>query len=131
MKKILIIIMCLFMVVGCKKDNINNDNSSTTTTTTKKAISNGVDLDNNKALYDFGVSIYNKKEYTKYPKVDGKYYISLSKLVSDYGFDDSKIISPTTKKQCNHEKTGIYFDIDNVDKREYKEYPIVLSVYCE
>lgn len=131
MKKILIIIMCLFMVVGCKKENINNDNSSTTTTTTKKAISNGVDLDVNKALYDFGVSIYNKKEYTKYPKVDGKYYISLSKLVSDYGFDDSKIISPTTKKQCNHEKTGIYFDIDNVDKREYKEYPIVLSVYCE
>lgn len=131
MKKILIIIMCLFMLVGCKKENINNDNSTTTTTTTKKAISNGVDLDINKALYDLGVSIYNKKEYTKYPKVDGKYYISLSKLISDYGFDGSKIISPTTKKQCDHGKTGIYFDIDNVDKREYKEYPIVLSVYCE
>lgn len=133
MKKKLIIIMCLFMLVGCKKENINNNDKSTTTTTTttKKVKTDGVNLDINKALYDFGIDIYNKKEYTKYEKVDGKYYISLSKMVSDYGFDDSKIVSSISKKQCDHEKTGIYFDIDNVDKKEYKEYPIIISVYCE
>lgn len=135
MKKILIITMCLFLMVGCKKQPATNDNTSTTTQpakTTKYAEPDVLTkLDINRKLYDFGVKMYTSKEYTKYPKVDGKYFISLTKMVSDYNFDDTKMIGPITKKVCDHEKTGVYFDIDNVEKVEYKEYPILIAVYCD
>ena len=135
MKKILIITMCLFLMVGCKKQPATNDNTSTTTQSAKttKYVEPDVltKLDINRKLYDFGVKMYTSKEYTKYPKVDGKYFISLTKMVSDYNFDDTKMIGPITKKVCDHEKTGVYFDIDNVEKVEYKEYPILIAVYCD
>lgn len=135
MKKILIITMCLFLMVGCKKQPATNDNTSTTTqhAKTTKYVEPDVltKLDINRKLYDFGVKMYTSKEYTKYPKVDGKYFISLTKMVSDYNFDDTKMIGPITKKVCDHEKTGVYFDIDNVEKVEYKEYPILIAVYCD
>lgn len=135
MKKILIITMCLFLMVGCKKQPATNDNTSTTTQPAKttKYVEPDVltKLDINRKLYDFGVKMYTSKEYTKYPKVDGKYFISLAKMVSDYNFDDTKMIGPITKKVCDHEKTGVYFDIDNVEKVEYKEYPILIAVYCD
>ena len=136
MKKILIITMCLFLMVGCKKQPTTNDNTSTTTTLpakTTKYVEPDVltKLDINRKLYDFGIKMYTSKEYTKYPKVDGKYFISLTKMVSDYNFDDTKMIVPITKKVCDHEKTGVYFDIDNVEKVEYKEYPILIAVYCD
>ena len=135
MKKILIITMCLFLMVGCKKHPATNDNTSTTTQPAKttKYVEPDVftKLDINRKLYDFGVKMYTSKEYTKYPKVDGKYFISLTKMVSDYNFDDTKMIGPITKKVCDHEKTGVYFDIDNVEKVEYKEYPILIAVYCD
>lgn len=135
MKKILIITMCLFLMVGCKKQPATNDNTSTTTQPVKttKYVEPDVltKLDINRKLYDFGVKMYTSKEYTKYPKVDGKYFISLTKMVSDYNFDDTKMIGPITKKVCDHEKTGVYFDIDNVEKVEYKEYPILIAVYCD
>lgn len=135
MKKILIITMCLFLIVGCKKQPVTNDNTSTTTQPAKttKYVEPDVltKLDINRKLYDFGVKMYTSKEYTKYPKVDGKYFISLTKMVSDYNFDDTKMIGPITKKVCDHEKTGVYFDIDNVEKVEYKEYPILIAVYCD
>lgn len=135
MKKILIITMCLFLMVGCKKKPATNDNTSTTTQPAKttKYVEPDVltKLDINRKLYDFGVKMYTSKEYTKYPKVDGKYFISLTKMVSDYNFDDTKMIGPITKKVCDHEKTGVYFDIDNVEKVEYKEYPILIAVYCD
>lgn len=135
MKKILIITMCLFLMVGCKKQPATNDNTSTTPQPAKttKYVEPDVltKLDINRKLYDFGVKMYTSKEYTKYPKVDGKYFISLTKMVSDYNFDDTKMIGPITKKVCDHEKTGVYFDIDNVEKVEYKEYPILIAVYCD
>lgn len=135
MKKILIITMCLFLMVGCKKQPATNDNTSTTIQPAKttKYVEPDVltKLDINRKLYDFGVKMYTSKEYTKYPKVDGKYFISLTKMVSDYNFDDTKMIGPITKKVCDHEKTGVYFDIDNVEKVEYKEYPILIAVYCD
>lgn len=135
MKKILIITMCLFLMVGCKKQPATNDNTSTTTQPAKttKYVEPDVltKLDINRKLYDLGVKMYTSKEYTKYPKVDGKYFISLTKMVSDYNFDDTKMIGPITKKVCDHEKTGVYFDIDNVEKVEYKEYPILIAVYCD
>ena len=34
------------------------------------------------------------------------------------------------KTACDHENTGIYFDIDNVEKINYKEYPILIAVFC-
>ena len=135
MKKILIITMCLFLIVGCKKQPVTNDNTSTTTQPAKttKYVEPDVltKLDINRKLYDFGVKMYTSKEYTKYPKVDVKYFISLTKMVSYYNFDDTKMIGPITKKVCDHEKTGVYFDIDNVEKVEYKEYPILIAVYCD
>ena len=110
MKKILIITMCLFLMVGCKKQPATNDNTSTTTQPAKttKYVEPDVltKLDINRKLYDFGVKMYTSKEYTEYPKVDGKYFISLTKMVSDYNFDDTKMIGPITKKVCDHEKTG-------------------------
>lgn len=135
MKKLLIITMCLFLMVGCKKQPATNDNTSTTTLPAKTTEYVEPDvltkLDINRKLYDFGVKMYTSKEYTKYPKVDGKYFISLTKMVSDYNFDDTKMIGPITKKVCDHEKTGVFFDIDNVEKVEYKEYPILIAVYCD
>lgn len=127
--------LCLLLLVGCnKKTNVpsnNNSTTSSTTTTTTKEPDVFERKDISKKLYDFGIDLYNKKEYTKFEKVDNKYFISLSKLVSDYKFDDSKMIGTISKKPCDHEKTGIYFDIDNVDKLDYKEYPIMISVYCD
>ncbi len=136
MKKVLIIIICLIMIVGCKNNKNESDNKTTTTTTitnTTKYVEPAVftKMDINRKLYDFGIEIYKNNSYTRYSKVNGKYFISLNDMVKDFKFDDSKMIGATSKKVCDHEKTGIYFDIDNVEKVEYKEYPILIAVYCD
>lgn len=133
MKKILIIMMCLLMMVGCKKEDDNKTTTTTIPSNTTKYVEPDVftKMDINRKLYDFGVEAYKNNSYTKYSKVDGKYFISLNDMVKDFKFDDSKMISPTSKKACDHESTGVYFDIDNVEDVEYKEYPILIAVYCD
>lgn len=134
MKKILTLLICLFLIVGCKKEPTTDENKSTTTTipvTTKYTEPDiFTETDMNRKLYNFAIKLYNDKEYTKFDKKDNKYFISLTKLVSDYKFDDSKFINSKDKTACDHENTGIYFDIDNVEKINYKEYPILIAVFC-
>lgn len=117
MKKVLII-LCALLLVGCDdKKEINEAREEAYN-------------DMRTALWNYAVDIYNNKTYESFEKKDGKYYISISKLESDLGLDIS-MFKNELGEVCDTNETGIYVDIDNVEDIEYKEYPILISIYCD
>ena len=122
MKKLLII-MCLFLLVGCNDNNTDKPNDNEIKYLTKDEIS--------EELYNYGIEIYSQKKYETLEKTDGEYFISLNTL-NDLEYDISKFLNPGgSHESCDKEKTGIVIDIDNVRKVDYKEYPIMVSIYCD
>ncbi len=130
MKKIVMIIMCLFIIVGCDNATKKENNNTTTTTTTRKVEALSFQ-DIGDLLFDEAIKLYNDKEYLKFDKENNKYYITLGNLVNKYNFDDSRLINPENNKKCDREKTTIYFDIDHVDNIEYERYPITIALFCK
>ena len=131
MKKIVIIICSLLLLVGCNKKEIENPNTPNETEEhvidpnylTKEKIS--------MQLYNYGIEVYENKLYESFDKVDGKYYVSIKDLKEKYNYDTSMFVNDVSKNECDQEKTGIYVDIANVENIEYKEYPILISIYCD
>ena len=131
MKKILIIICSLFLLIGCKKQEVENPEKPNENEEhvidpnylTKEKIS--------KQLYSYAIEVYENKTYESFDKVDGKYYVSIKDLKEKYNYDTSMFINDVSKNECDQDKTGIYIDIDNVEQVEYKEYPIMISMYCD
>lgn len=131
MKKILIIICSIFLLIGCKKQDVENPEKPNESGEhvidpnylTKEKIS--------KQLYSYAIEIYKNKTYESFDKVDGKYYVSIKDLKEKYNYDTSMFVNDVSKNECDQEKTGIYIDIDNVEQVEYKEYPILISIYCD
>jgi hypothetical protein len=122
MKKLLII-MCLFLLVGCNDNNTDKPNDNEIKYLTKDEIS--------EELYNYGIEIYSQKKYETLEKTNGEYFISLNAL-DDLEYDISKFLNPGgNHESCDKEKTGIVIDIDNVRKVDYKEYPIMVSIYCD
>ncbi len=128
MKKILII-ACILILMGCNNKVTENEEKPKDVHEidknhlTKEKIS--------KQLYDYGIDIYKNKTYEKFDKVEGKYYVSIKDLKEKYSYDTSMFVNDVSKNECDQEKTGIYIDLDNVEKVEYKDYPIMISIYCD
>lgn len=131
MKKVLIIICSIFLLIGCKKQEVDNPEKPNENEEhvidpnylTKEKIS--------KQLYSYAVEIYKNETYESFDKVDGKYYVSIKELKEEYNYDTSMFVNDVSKNECDQDKTGIYIDIDNVEQVEYKEYPIMISIYCD
>ena len=72
------------------------------------------------SLLDFGTSIYKEKKYLYFKKVNSMYFASLKELNAKYNFDITNFTGDDGTS-CDVEKSGIYFDIDNVSKLEYTD----------
>lgn len=72
-------------------------------------------------LNEWGEKIYTNKKYKKYAKINGLYFISLSQLEKDFSHDISDFVDEQGNV-CSTDKSGIYFDEDNILKRTYNEY---------
>jgi tRNA A37 N6-isopentenylltransferase MiaA len=69
-------------------------------------------------LSDWGKQLYEKKEYTSYEGQGGVYFISLKDLKEKYSYDIS-IFHNENGNKCDVNKTGIYFDTENVLGRRF------------
>ena len=115
--------MCLFLLVGCTDNNTDKPNDKEIKYLTKDEIS--------EKLYNYGIEIYSQKKYETLEKTNGEYFISLNAL-DGLEYDISKFVNPGgNHESCDKEKTGVFIDIDNVRKVDYKEYPIMVSIYCD
>ena len=121
-----IIILTLLSGCGEKEQTEPNNNINTPVENNQN---NNQELRKDAILYNYAIDIYQKKSYEKYKNANGEYHINLKELKA-LGYDTTKIIDEQTKKACDEEKTKIVIDVDNVRKVEYKEYPIMIEIYC-
>lgn len=129
MKKILLVLICLMLFVGCEKKENNTGNE---VEEPKPEQIHLTKMELNQKLFEMGIDIYTKKSYQSFEKNSaGEYFISLDDLDKKLHYDTSLFVSETTQKPCDKLKTGVVIDIDNVRKVEYKEYPIMIELYCD
>ena len=115
MKKIALILMCsLFMLCACQKKDPNVE-----------YVDVGVARD---SLFDIGNQVYEKNEYKTFTKDQGMYFISLVEL-DKLGYDVS-IFNRVDGYKCDFDQTGIYIDIDNIQKLQYAAAPVMVNVVC-
>lgn len=124
MKKKIIILLMLFLLVGC-------NNQETKPADKKDEIKYLTKDEMSAKLFSYATEIYKEKSYTKVNKTNGEYFISLKDLKEKYNYDISMFLNPETHKSCDQDKTGISFDIDNVRNLEYKSDPILIMVFCD
>lgn len=126
MKKIFtILLVCLFVLTGCKKDETKPNE------TKKPEIKYLTKMEMNIKLTEYGKEIYKNKKYKIVEKKDGIYFLSLKTLKEELGYDISMIVNPDTHDQCDINKTGIGVDVDNLSNLEYKEEPLLIYLYCD
>lgn len=116
MKKILLVLIMLFLLCSCKKNNNDKELSIS---------------EMNEILFEYGDKIYESEDYKEFQKKDNQYFISLKDLSKKYKYDFSDFINKDNHKECNKETSGIYFDTLNVRKLEYFKNPIVIDLKCE
>lgn len=126
MKKIFtILLVCLFVLTGCKKDETKSNE------TKKPEIKYLTKMEMNIKLTEYGKEIYKNEKYKIVEKKDGIYFLSLKTLKEELGYDISMIVNPDTHDQCDINKTGIGVDVDNLSNLEYKEEPLLIYLYCD
>lgn len=126
MKKIFtILLVCLFVLTGCKKDETKPNE------TKKLEIKYLTKMEMNIKLTEYGKEIYKNEKYKIVEKKDGIYFLSLKTLKEELGYDISMIVNPDTHDQCDINKTGIGVDVDNLSNLEYKEEPLLIYLYCD
>ncbi len=126
MKKIFtILLVCLFVLTGCNKDETKPNE------TKKPEIKYLTKMEMNIKLTEYGKEIYKNEKYKIVEKKDGIYFLSLKTLKEELGYDISMIVNPDTHDQCNINKTGIGLDVDNLSNLEYKEEPLLIYLYCD
>lgn len=128
-KSLLGTLVILLLLSGCKEEKIIDDNQNNQQNEVINNKNDNQELSKDAILYNYAIDIYQKKTYENYKKDNGEYQITLKELKS-LGYDTSKIIDEQTQKACDENKTKIVIDTDNVRNVEYKEYPIMIEVYC-
>lgn len=128
-KSLLGALLILILLSGCGEKKINQPENNINTPVENNTQNNNQELRKDAILYNYAIDIYQKKLYEKYKNANGEYHINLKELKA-LGYDTTKIIDEQTKKTCDEEKTKVVIDVDNVRKVEYKEYPIMIEIYC-
>lgn len=125
-KKILVILICLFVFTGCKAENISNDNIMTNV---NLILNKNIKYSNKDAIgYQYYlptyVSIKNVNEFNQELYYEGKIFYLYADIVSyyhkvekNYKIDDKAYIS---KKLENKDKFG-YLEINKVKDKYYIE----------
>lgn len=125
-KKILVILICLFVFTGCKAENISNDNIMTNV---NLILNKNIKYSNKDAIgYQYYlptyVSVKNVNEFNQELYYEGKTFYLYADIVSyyhkvekDYEIDDKAYMS---KKLENKDKFG-YLEINKVKDKYYVE----------
>ena len=126
-KKILLIsLIILLSLTSCKKEKTPIENSpqvSTGDLITRDSIS--------QVLYDYAIEIYNNKSYKDFEKNNGKYKITIDDLRDKFNYDVTMIRDTTDGYKLVLDKTYIEIDEDNLEKLNYKKYPILITTYYD
>ena len=115
MTKKIMLILCLFLLVGCK--NMDTDNEIT-----DEEIKVKYDEMENK-LFEYGKSFYDNNDLSSEDQV---VTITLNDLNEIYDYDISMFVNPKTGEQCNLDETQIEFYKSEKDDLEYNINPIVI-----
>lgn len=136
MKKIIRMIMIfafVFMILtSCDNvQNNNNNNGSGQQNNTNENNNQDNYLENlsirdkvSKTLYDIGIDLFNNKKYESYKTNNETYYLNINNI-KDLGYNVEIL------ENCENDTTGITIDPLNKEKLNYKEYPILIHVFCE
>lgn len=127
MKKLLVLFVCLFLLVGCKNDQTGkepgNGGSGGNTTTAKQLLE--------QKLIDYGKKIYESDTWTKGGIEPLTYYTTLEEMKTVFGFDISMFVNETTQKPCDADKTRIEFVVTSEKKAAQTTYTLKPVLYCE
>lgn len=136
MKKIIrmtIIFAFVFMILtSCDNvQNNNNNNGSGQQNNTNENNNQDNYLENlsirdkvSKTLYDIGIDLFNNKKYESYKTNNETYYLNINNI-KDLGYNVEIL------ENCENDTTGITIDPLNKEKLDYKEYPILIHVFCD
>lgn len=136
MKKIIrmtIIFAFVFMILtSCNNvQNNNNNNGSGQQNNTNENNNQDNYLENlsirdkvSKTLYDIGIDLFNNKKYESYKTNNETYYLNINNI-KDLGYNVEIL------ENCENDTTGITIDPLNKEKLDYKEYPILIHVFCD
>lgn len=137
MKKIIrmtIIFAFVFMILtSCNnvQNNNNNNNGSGQQNNTNENNNQDNYLENlsirdkvSKTLYDIGIDLFNNKKYESYKTNNETYYLNINNI-KDLGYNVEIL------ENCENDTTGITIDPLNKEKLDYKEYPILIHVFCD
>lgn len=125
-KKILLVVICLFVLTGCKIENISNDNIMTNV---NLILSKNIKYSNKDAIgYQYYlptyISVKNVNEYNQELYYEGKTFYLYADIVSyyhkvkkDYKIDKKAYLS---EKLDNDDRIG-YLEINKVDDKYYIE----------
>lgn len=136
MEKIIRMIMIfafVFMILtSCNNvQNNNNNNGSGQQNNTNENNNQDNYLENlsmrdkvSKTLYDIGIDLFNNKKYESYKTNNETYYLNINNI-KELGYNVEIL------ENCENDTTGITIDPLNKEKLNYKEYPILIHVFCE
>lgn len=127
---IIIILIIVLFIHFSNKNNFNDIKISFQEETEK------IELDKStnelfKELYNYGVQVFDSKEYKRFDKKNNIYFISLYELNKKYDYDISNF-KGSDGTVCDIDNSGIFFDIDhkiptNNDKDVKPVIPILIG----
>lgn len=130
MKKVLLILLVCFFLIGCNKKVQSEPEIKESETIESEEKIYLPHTEMKIKLTEYGKEIYKNNKYKIVEKKDGEYFLSLKIIKEELGYDTSMIVNPDTHIPCDQEKTGISIDEDNLKNIEYKEEPILIYLYC-
>ena len=130
---ILVVISLVLMVIGVIIMNYKPKKADPIVDNTEPEETEIIDVDSYMGnlytiLFKYANEIYDKKAYANYPKIHFMYFVSLKDLESDFGYDISMFKGPKGK-QCDINKSGISYDIDNYMNAKYTDS--YRPIFCE
>ena len=128
MKKIIILLICLTIITGCKKNN-NQNNTDTPSNTNIEEVIYYTEEDAKARLNEIAEDLYENQKYLSYTKKDGKYFISLKELRDNLKYDTKKIDYLEGLK-CDENETGVAIDVDNLSNTYYYGNPVIVYTLC-
>ena len=130
-KNFIILVFVVFLLVGCKDNNIPNENetqpvnqdNTVKNETVNKLEDEPIDTESaEKDLREIGKELYAKKTYENYDKKDEAYFISFRELIK---------LGYKINYNCDLDKSGISFYHELVDNYDENLGPAPVFIDCK